>query len=319
MQTKVKVGFVGLGIMGKPMAMNVLKAGFPLSVYNRTKAKADEVVAAGATWCDSPQIVAQNSDVIITIVSDTPDVEQVLFGENGVVHGAKEGAVVIDMSTISPQATRDFAARLKEKGVDMLDCPVSGGDIGAIKGTLTIIDVYKRQAGTLGTALALASGLDASAAIALAVPLGLIGNLRLMLRMVINSPITHLSERYALKGNYKMLFVSNVILPQSIYFCTGFIPVFLACIFGPTVVAAAVENLPQWAMNGLQTIGGMLPCIGICINLNNIGKANTMPFFFVGFLLLMYLNFSNVLIAVIGVIIAYVAVMGVKPRTGGAN
>lgn len=175
------------------------------------------------------------------------------------------------------------------------------------------------MAGTLGTALALASGLDASAAIALAVPLGLIGNLRLMLRMVINSPITHLSERYALKGNYKMLFVSNVILPQSIYFCTGFIPVFLACIFGPTVVAAAVENLPQWAMNGLQTIGGMLPCIGICINLNNIGKANTMPFFFVGFLLLMYLNFSNVLIAVIGVIIAYVAVMGVKPRTGGAN
>ena len=139
MQQNLKVGFVGLGIMGKPMAMNVLKAGFALSVYNRTKAKADEVVAAGATWCDSPKAVAQNSDVIITIVSDTPDVEQVLFGQEGVAQGAKQGAVVIDMSTISPQATREFAVRLREEGVDMLDCPVSGGDIGAIKGTLTIM------------------------------------------------------------------------------------------------------------------------------------------------------------------------------------
>ena len=170
------------------------------------------------------------------------------------------------------------------------------------------------MAGTLGTALALASGLDASAAVLLAVPLGLIGNLRLMLRLVVNSPITHISEKFAKSANYKMLFLSNVILPQSLYFCTGFFPVFLACIYGPNVVSAAVANLPVWAMNGLNLIGGMLPALGICVNLKNIGKPNTLPFFFVGFLLYQYLAFSNVVIAVIGAIVAYIAVFGVKPR-----
>lgn len=170
------------------------------------------------------------------------------------------------------------------------------------------------MAGTLGTALALAGGLDASAAVALAVPLGLFGNLRLMLRMVINSPLTNISEKFAIKANYPMLFFWNVVVPQFLFFVTGFFPVLFACLYGPQVVAQAVAAAPVWMMNGLNTIGGVLPAIGISINLRNIGKSNTMPFFFVGFLLLMYLNFSMVLIAVIGAIIAYVAVLGVKPK-----
>ena len=136
---KVRVGFIGLGIMGKPMAKNVLKGGFPLCVYNRTASKAQELVDLGAKLCSTPKEVAENSDIVVSIVSDTPDVEAVLFGENGVVFGAKKGLIVIDMSTISPQQTRVFSQKLSESGISMLDCPVSGGDTGAIAGTLTIM------------------------------------------------------------------------------------------------------------------------------------------------------------------------------------
>jgi 2-hydroxy-3-oxopropionate reductase len=146
MQKTLRVGFIGLGIMGRPMAKHVLDAGYALSVYNRTASKAQELVDAGAKLCASPKEVAENSDVIITIVSDTPDVEAVLFGENGVVHGAENGAVVIDMSTISPQQTRLFSQRLAAAGIDMLDCPVSGGEGGAIAATLTIMCGGKEQA-----------------------------------------------------------------------------------------------------------------------------------------------------------------------------
>jgi 3-hydroxyisobutyrate dehydrogenase len=135
----MRVGFIGLGIMGKPMAKNVIKGGFSLCVYNRTASKAQELVEMGAKLCASPKEVAENSDIVITIVSDTPDVALVLFGENGVIHGAKPGTIVADMSTISPQQTRVFAGKLKESGIFMLDCPVSGGDTGAIAGTLTIM------------------------------------------------------------------------------------------------------------------------------------------------------------------------------------
>lgn len=135
----MRVGFVGLGIMGRPMAMNILKAGYPLFVYNRTASKAKELVEAGATQCSSPREVAQTSDVVFTIVSDTPDVECVLFGENGVAEGTREGMIVVDMSTISPHETRNFSKKLKETGVRLLDCPVSGGDDGAKAGTLTIM------------------------------------------------------------------------------------------------------------------------------------------------------------------------------------
>jgi 3-hydroxyisobutyrate dehydrogenase len=135
----MRIGFIGLGIMGRPMAINLLKAGFELTVYNRTASKTKPAVAAGAAAVASPQEIARSSDVIITIVSDTPDVEAVLFGEAGVWQAAKAGQVVIDMSSISPAATRRFATRLLEKGVEMLDAPVTGGEKGAIEGTLAIM------------------------------------------------------------------------------------------------------------------------------------------------------------------------------------
>jgi 3-hydroxyisobutyrate dehydrogenase len=135
----MQIGFIGLGIMGKPMALNLMKAGFSLAVYNRTASKCAPLAEAGASVARSPQDVAASSDVIVTVVSDTPDVESVLFGEQGVWHGLKRGQVVIDMSTISPDATVEFARRLREKGCHMLDAPVSGGEKGAIEATLTIM------------------------------------------------------------------------------------------------------------------------------------------------------------------------------------
>ncbi|MBI5929531.1 MAG: NAD(P)-dependent oxidoreductase [Chloroflexi bacterium] len=134
-----KVGFVGLGIMGRGMTRNLLKAGFEVRVWNRTASKIDELVADGAIAATSPADVAAHSDIIITCVSDTPDVEEVILGEVGVIRGAKSGSLVIDMSTISPQATQEIAARLNQKGIFMLDAPVSGGSEGAAKGTLAIM------------------------------------------------------------------------------------------------------------------------------------------------------------------------------------
>ena len=134
-----RVGFIGLGIMGRGMAANLLKAGFPVRVWNRTASRMDPLVAAGAEAGKSPADVAAHSDVIITCVSDTPDVQSVILGENGVIHGAKPDSLVIDCSTISPQATRGIAAELAAKGVHMLDAPVSGGSEGAANGTLSIM------------------------------------------------------------------------------------------------------------------------------------------------------------------------------------
>ncbi len=131
------IGFVGLGIMGKAMARNILKAGFSVTVFNRSPAKAEELAGEGATVAGSPAEVAAASEVVFTCVPDTPDVETVLFGENGIAGGAKPGTVVIDCSTISATETVKFAERLKEKGIDMVDCPVSGGPKGAIDGTLS--------------------------------------------------------------------------------------------------------------------------------------------------------------------------------------
>jgi len=134
-----KIGFVGLGIMGKPMALNLLKAGFDVVAFNRTENKVDAIVEAGGSKALSPKEVAESSDIIITIVSDTPDVEEVILGEKGIIKGVREGSVVIDMSTISPSATKIIAKKLEEKNVEMLDAPVSGGDVGAINGTLSIM------------------------------------------------------------------------------------------------------------------------------------------------------------------------------------
>ncbi len=133
------VGFIGLGIMGKAMATNLVKAGFPVTVYNRTRSKMDALVAMGAKPAGSPKAVAEQSDVIITMVSDTPDVEEVILGAEGVIHGVRHDSVVVDMSTISATATKKIAEELAKKGVEMLDAPVSGGDKGAVAGTLSIM------------------------------------------------------------------------------------------------------------------------------------------------------------------------------------
>ena len=134
-----KIGFIGLGIMGRGMARNLLKGGFEVCVWNRTTSRIAPLVDAGATAGDNPADVAGQSDIIITCVSDTPDVEAVILGEQGVIHGAKAGSLVIDMSTISPQVTVEIAEKLAEKSVSMLDAPISGGSEGAEKGTLSIM------------------------------------------------------------------------------------------------------------------------------------------------------------------------------------
>jgi 2-hydroxy-3-oxopropionate reductase len=133
-----EVGFIGLGIMGRPMAGHLLKAGHRLFVL-RKSAAAEEMIAKGAVACASPKEIAQRSEVVILMVPDTPQVEQTLFGELGVAAGAKAGGLVIDMSSISPLATKEFAAKLGEKGVAYLDAPVSGGEVGAKAATLTIM------------------------------------------------------------------------------------------------------------------------------------------------------------------------------------
>lgn len=125
--------------MGSGMSMNILKAGFLLTVWNRTASKVEPLVKAGANVAKSPKEVAEQSDIVIDIVTDSQDVEEVLLGPSGVIHGVKPGTIVIDMSTISPIRTREIAARFREKDIKMLDAPVSGGDIGARNGTLSIM------------------------------------------------------------------------------------------------------------------------------------------------------------------------------------
>ena len=135
----VRIGFIGLGIMGRPQALNLLKGGYNLAVHARRVESMQPLQQAGAQTCTSPKQLAAQCDVTFIMVSDTPDVEQVIFGDNGLVHGAKAGSVVVDMSTISPTATRVIAHKLGALGVEMLDAPVSGGEVGAINATLTIM------------------------------------------------------------------------------------------------------------------------------------------------------------------------------------
>lgn len=149
-----KIGFIGLGIMGKPMAKNLLKAGYPLTVHNRSPLPVNELTALGASKAESPKETAQKSDVIITMLPDSPDVEKVLLGENGVLEGAKSGTVIIDMSSIAPLVSKRIAAEIEKKGVEMLDAPVSGGETGAIQGTLAIMvggkeEIFNKHLGIL--------------------------------------------------------------------------------------------------------------------------------------------------------------------------
>ena len=133
-----RVGFVGLGTMGAAMAANLARAGFPLTVWNRSPGRAADLLALGATESASPADVARASEVVVTCVSDTPDVEALLFGPDGVAAGTHEGLLVVDCSTISPSATRDFASRLAAQGTALVDAPVSGGSEGARNATLSI-------------------------------------------------------------------------------------------------------------------------------------------------------------------------------------
>lgn len=134
-----RIGFIGLGIMGRSMSQNLLKAGFQVAVYNRSKPPVDLLVSKGASAAPSPKALAERSDVVITMVTDADAVKGVVLGKGGVVEGARQGLVLIDMSTISPSATRSVSAALAAKGARMLDAPVSGGDTGAREGTLTIM------------------------------------------------------------------------------------------------------------------------------------------------------------------------------------
>ncbi|HCR13578.1 MAG TPA: 2-hydroxy-3-oxopropionate reductase [Solidesulfovibrio sp.] len=134
-----KIGFIGLGIMGKPMCRNLLKAGYALTVFSRTKANVDAVTALGAVYAPSPAEVAAASELVIIMVPDSPQVREVVLGEGGVIHGAKPGLYVVDMSSIAPLASREIGAALAAVGVRFLDAPVSGGEPKAVDGTLSVM------------------------------------------------------------------------------------------------------------------------------------------------------------------------------------
>jgi 2-hydroxy-3-oxopropionate reductase len=141
-----RIGYIGLGLMGKPIARNLIKAGFPLTVHNRSRASVDELVEEGAQPADSPRAVAEVSDVVFTNLPDSPDVEQVVLGQNGIIEGCHPGMIYVDNSTIKPDTAREISSALIEVGVSALDAPVSGGDVGAQAGTLAIMVGGPREA-----------------------------------------------------------------------------------------------------------------------------------------------------------------------------
>lgn len=141
----MKIGFIGLGIMGKPMSKNLLKAGYSLTIYSRTESTKDEMFSLGAKLANSPKEVAQQSDIIITMLPNSPEVKEVVLGEKGVIEGAKPGSIVVDMSSIAPLVSQELAAELAEKGIEMLDAPVSGGEPKAIDGTLSVMAGGKKE------------------------------------------------------------------------------------------------------------------------------------------------------------------------------
>jgi len=141
----MKIGFIGLGIMGKPMSKNMIKAGYELVIFDINTAAVEEVAGEGAQVAHSPKEVAAMSDVIITMLPNSPHVKEVVLGENGVIDGAKSGAILIDMSSIAPLVSKEVAARLLEKGVEMLDAPVSGGEPKAIDGTISVMVGGKKE------------------------------------------------------------------------------------------------------------------------------------------------------------------------------
>ncbi len=143
--SKPSIGFIGLGIMGKPMAGHILAAGYPLTVYNRTAGKTESLASRGARVAESPREVAAAAEIIIVIVSDSPDVEQVVAGEKGILEKIQPGSIVVDMSTISPRVEQRLEGLLRKKSCELIDAPVSGGDVGAQKGTLAIMAGGRRE------------------------------------------------------------------------------------------------------------------------------------------------------------------------------
>jgi 3-hydroxyisobutyrate dehydrogenase len=134
-----RLAFIGLGVMGEPMAGHLLRGGHALAVHTRSKARAETVLGNGAKWASSPAEAANGADVVFVCVPDTPDVQAVLLADKGIIHGVKKGTIVVDHSTISPSATRGFADQLASKGATLLDAPISGGDVGARNATLAIM------------------------------------------------------------------------------------------------------------------------------------------------------------------------------------
>ena len=190
----MKVGFVGLGIMGKPMAHNVLKAGHTVIAYDRNQAPVDELAAAGAVAAASGKEVAEQADVVITMLPNSPHVRSALFDENGIAEGLSEGKAVIDMSSIAPLASREFAGKLAEQGVDFLDAPVSGGEPKAIDGTIAVMvggeqavfDKYEALLGAMASTVTLVGGVGA-------------GNItKLANQMIVAVNIAAVSEAYSL-------------------------------------------------------------------------------------------------------------------------
>ena len=156
----MKIGFIGLGIMGKPMVKNLLKAGYPVMVWNRSQAAIDEVVACGAV-CATKEEIGKNADMVITMLPNSPQVKEVMLGEDGVAQFMHEGQIFVDCSSINPVASKEIYAALKEKGIEMLDAPVSGGEPKAIDGTLSfmvggkqeVFDQYKDLLGAMGASV----------------------------------------------------------------------------------------------------------------------------------------------------------------------
>ena len=188
------IGFIGLGIMGKPMSKNLLKAGYPLVVHSRSRGPVDEVVNAGAKAASTPKEVAAQCDVLITMLPNSPDVEQVALGKDGIIEGAKPGLLLVDMSTISPIVSKKVGAALAAKGVKMLDAPVSGGEKGAIDAALSIM-VGGDQA-TFDAVLPILKALGKT--ITLLGPLGMGGFTKLANQIIVAVNLTALAEALTL-------------------------------------------------------------------------------------------------------------------------
>jgi 2-hydroxy-3-oxopropionate reductase len=188
------IGFIGLGIMGKPMSKNLLKAGYPLVVHSRSRGPVDEVVKAGARAATTPREVAAQCDVLITMLPNSPDVEQVALGKDGIIEGAKPGLLLVDMSTISPIVSKKVGEALGAKGMKMLDAPVSGGEKGAIDGALSIM-VGGEQA-TFDAVLPIFQAMGKT--ITLLGPLGMGGFTKLANQIIVAVNLTALAEALTL-------------------------------------------------------------------------------------------------------------------------